>query len=485
MKATIRVLDEVNVKLFNVTSNDINIMREATKIFLPEARHTAAYKLKHWDGKESNISASGATYVYMLKKVVPMLIKLGYEVELNDLRKPITLEPALINKDFLIDYGIEFRPHQVSGINSIITNRAGFIDFATSAGKTLIVAGIVKLYESLPTITIVPSDFLAKQTFADVSRVNDDVAMITGKVVGKKREAAWNAQHLIITWQTLKNNKPKARKYSVFLYDEAHIMGDTMFDILGNYLNEAFIRVGLTGTIVEDKFKYEKCACLIGGDILETKEAHVLMKEGHISTVDIEMIGLTHELELPLDPYTNRLDWDDENEYLGKNPTRVGKICDVISTIRKGNKGNFLILCFPEVGKKIAEILETDFIDKDTPEAMRATFFAAFDSGLDYELVASYGTVGTGVSVDNIQYMFLIDAGGNKTRIKQGIGRGLRKDGSDNHLKVFDIYTKIYRMVDNKMVVYNFGGTKHVAARKKIYKELQYPFKELSDAEIT
>ena len=484
MKAIIRVLDEINVQLLYVSPEHMNLLVEATKIFIPKARHSAAYKLKKWDGKESNINKNGKTFVYMLPVILPMLERMGYDMDLTDLRVPFNFFPDNIGEDFLDDFGTTLRYYQVDAINKVINDRKGFLDLATSAGKTLITAGIVKVYDDYKSITIVPSEYLVNQTFKDVNSVGVDVAKITSKVTGKKREAAWNAQHLIITWQTLKNNKARCEDRMVVIYDEAHVIGDSMYDTFINHLNHAVIRIGMTGSMTEEKFKLEKSKCVIGGSVLHTKEAHELQAEGFISTVEVEMIGLLHDIELPVDPDNGNLDWEDEESYLRTNKKRIRRIKEIIEFLHVHNDGNFLILAHPEAGRLLAKIMGTDFIDKDTPTSTREEYFGKYDTIEGYELVASFGTVGTGVSVDNIQFLVTLDVGPNTTRIKQGIGRGLRKDGEMNHLKVFDIFSKLRRFEKNIDIIYNFGGTKHYTKRKGIYKKLKYPFIELTDINV-
>jgi len=112
---------------------------------------------------------------------------------------------------------------------------------------------------------------------------------------------------------------------------------------------------------------------------------------------------------------------------------------------------------------------------------IRTEYFKKYDEPKQYTLSATYGTVGTGVSVNNIQYVITVDLGKNKQRIIQGIGRGLRKDGEDNHLQVFDFYSELLRERVNLngdviQTVYNFGGGTHVRERCKIYRDHEYPY---------
>lgn len=480
---TIVVKDEVNIRLLGLTQTHIDYLIDHTKIFIPSARHTALYKLKQWDGKESNIDDKGNTFLFMLPKILDLLELLGYTFKIEDKRKDIIFHAQPIDNLLLIDYGIDLRYYQVDAINSVIECKQGIISVPTSGGKTLITAALCKLYDGkYKTLTIVPSEYLVNQTYKDVSRVDINVAKISAKVTGKKREAAWKADHLIITWQTLKNNKNKVRDRGIFLYDESHICGDVMFDVMGNYLNNSHIRIGMTGTTVDEKFKREKINCHLGGDILYHIDPKELMDGDYISTVDIRMVPLKHIIDLPkLEGSTEGLDWDDEDNYLNNNKKRINKIVEMIEDMRANMDGNFLILSNAMLGKKLSKELGTDFIDKDVDTDIRTKYFEKYDTIKDYTLNATFGTVGTGVSVDNIQYVILIDVGKNKQRVIQAIGRGLRKDDVENHLGVFDFYSELIREHVNSngdtiQNVYNFGGGTHLKQRCKIYRDHEYPY---------
>lgn len=353
----------------------------------------------------------------------------------------------------------------------------------TLTHNTIISGAITKAYDpQYRTIIIVPSENLATQTFNDVSGYDLDVGKITGKITGKKREAMWQKRHLVITWQTLNRNRKYLKNYDIVIQDEIHEIGTVMYDVLANDLSHAHIRVGLTGTVPDDKHKAELIKSHIGGDILYSIDPKELMDQDYISTVEIELVPTQHLIDLP---NKSKLEWDTESKYLNKNKDRIRSITEYIRNLKKTLNGNFLILSFPEIGKAIANELGSDFIDKDVDTDVRETYYKKYDQQTDYDLVATYRTVGTGISIDNIQYLITIDLGKNKTRVLQSIGRGLRKDGEENHLKVFDIYAEpmeefVSKSGEAKPRVYGFSAKPHLQQRLKIYKnnEYQYYFTE-------
>jgi superfamily II DNA or RNA helicase len=80
-------------------------------------------------------------------------------------------------------------------------------------------------------------------------------------------------------------------------------------------------------------------------------------------------------------------------------------------------------------------------------------------------IIATYGTMSTGISIKNLEYIMFVDGGKSEIRIRQSIGRGLRISPKKELCTVFDFqdYLKGSAFLN------------HARARNKIYKEQQIP----------
>lgn len=479
-KTTLHIFDEVNVAFNGLEKHHINKIIKNTKLMVKGAFHTAEYQMKLTDGKESQFFKSGRTYFYMLDKVLPMIEGMGYEISIKDDRDSITA-PEHIDKDFIKHTGIELYYYQVDAINLLIDDERGVYELPTSAGKGLLAAIIAKVYQSqLDFIIIVPTEKLVKQVYADCKLVGLDIGHIVAKLSKKNRELEWTKQHMVCTWQMLKNNKHRLERYRGFVYDEMHVMGDVMFAILETELSNAVVRVGMTGTVPKDKHKREKVLCHIGGDVLIKIAPKQLQDEGYISTCDIEMYALEHQFE---DLNVSEWEWDDEQKYLLTNTLRHEHISELVLGLPNETT---LILCFKELAVRLAVLTGYDVITGDTSSNERDEYYHKLEHEKNYPLIATYDTVGTGTSIDEITLLVTIDVGKNETRIVQGIGRGLRKDGGEDHLKVIDIYSKmyVYNRESTKWIDFSYSGMKHVKERIRLYKNLHYPYKEVAKIKI-
>lgn len=467
----ITVLDEVNVLFDGLTASDISYIIKNTAIRVKGCHNTPEFKIGAWDGKESQFHEDGHTFQYMLDKVEPLLIHLGYrpdQIEIVDERTVACPDVPLIDDTFLQDYGITLRYYQVDCVNAVIQHHHGIIEAATSAGKTFMASAISKVYDKhLRSLVIVQNENLGDAMLKDMRHVGLDVEFIHGKMSKKKRLKHWqNTRHIVVTWQTLKNFRDYLGEFGVVIYDEAHVMGDVMFDLLAFDLRNAPIRVGLTGTVPLDEHKREKIFCHIGGGVLCNVEPKTLIDEGFIARPHIRMIK-TEDARLAalgVDKDVRggdiQWEWSDEESYLLHNPERLATIADFI---RETHKENAIVLAEAAATKVLGELLGVDSIDGEMDADERKKYYKEFDNRRDYLLVASYGTVSTGISINDIFTVYLIDAGKDYTKVLQSIGRGLRLDSEGrNQVDVYDIYAKCKYSL------------RHKKERVKIYKRKEY-----------
>ena len=109
--------------------------------FMVEGAHfMPLVRLGRWNGKIKFLSDTGKIYFRLLDEVIPYLETWGYQIELNDLRKPVDLVPARIHPEFFKEdpahtLGVVLRPYQVDAVNAGLEAGSGFILAATGSGK--------------------------------------------------------------------------------------------------------------------------------------------------------------------------------------------------------------------------------------------------------------------------------------------------------------------------------------------------------------
>jgi superfamily II DNA or RNA helicase len=152
----------------------------------------------------------------------------------------------------------------------------------------------------------------------------------------------------------------------------------------------------------------------------------------------------------------------------------------VVDFIKKTSK-NSLVL-FQSVadgyGRRIYDLLrevqadkEVFYIDGDTDPVQRDYFKSQMEKGNNKTLVASFGTLSTGVSIKNIHNIFLCESYKSEVLIKQSLGRGMRKLEGKEKVNIIDF-------VDD----FSYDGNmnyllKHSFERIEIYKREKFDYK--------
>lgn len=467
MAIKLHLIDEVNIYFEGLPKKDARYVVEKTKKSVKGAFQTADFKLGKWDGKESQFTEEGYGFAYMLDKILDILEQdLLYnidEFELVDHRMsdPIPEDIEPIDNTYLSNMGITLHDHQVDSVNTTIEKRKGIINVATSGGKSAICVALSKKFGPyIPSIVVVPSAQLLNQTYEDYAKEGTmDVVKITKDDSAKKRlEKIANHRHIIITYKLLGNLKEQFESIqAVVIQDETHICGDIMFGIWRDELADCPVRVGMTASVPKDGQKKEKIMCHIGGDILNTTKTHELQDLGIISGCHID-VYYTHDNNVP-----DFESWDDEKKYLNKNKKRIQAIADFLDGLPETNT---LILAHPQLGAQLAEKLNCGFVDKDAKTEYREELFNQFENHDEIRHVATFGTSSTGISINRIFRLVMIDIGKNTTAITQSLGRSLRKDGVIDHAAIIDIYANMKY------------SNRHKATRMGQYKSSKQQFAE-------
>ena len=206
---TLEIKDEVNVRFVGLDVKTRRKISEETKYFLPYAYHMPAYKLGRWDGCVRFCDIGGRTYMNLLDRLLPIVTKEGYNVDVVDHRQSWTFDFQPVEstsydsvswppKHPAAGLPIILRDYQVEVINRFLDNPQCLQQVATGAGKTLITAVLShKCQDFGRTIVIVPNKDLVVQTEKDYKNLGLDVGVLFGD---RKK---YDKTHTICTWQSL------------------------------------------------------------------------------------------------------------------------------------------------------------------------------------------------------------------------------------------------------------------------------------------
>jgi superfamily II DNA or RNA helicase len=473
--ARILIEDEVNI---HVTGCDLHTRRKlvnAVKYFLPHARYSPAYKLGRWDGTTSFCTLGGKTYLNMLDKLLPILVEAGYEVQIDDQRHSHEFDFSEIDDSYLSSIvwptghraagqPIMLRDYQVDLINTCLNNMQGIIIAPTSAGKTIVTASLSRLTQDLGrSVVIVPNKNLVEQTEEDYRNVGLDV----GVLYGDRKE--YDRQHTICTWQSLNVLDKKSKdaldddQLEVFLtglvaiiVDEVHMVKDlgVLHRLLGTTFANIPIRWGLTGTVPEAEYNQMSLYSVIGPLVGEL-EAKDLQDAGHLAQCNVNCLQ-TQETQV-------YKDYQSELKFLLNNTDRLVWMAQRIQEIAL--TGNTLVLIDRiATGKALTDLIPgSNFISGEMKSTERKEHYKEINLADNAVMIATYGTTSTGISINRIFNLVLVEPGKSFVRVIQSIGRGLRKADDKEEVDVYDISSTCK------------FSKRHLTKRIQHYKKVQYP----------
>lgn len=473
MQCNIIIKDEVNCKIEGLDLDTRKKCEKELKFFLPHAYHTPAYKLGRWDGTMSFFTVGGVTYVNLLDRVLPIIMNAGYVPNIEDHRTHHNLQFEVVDettfqhKVWPKGHPVEGQPvtlrdYQIEVVNKFLETPACLQEIATGAGKTLITAALsYKVEQYGRSIVIVPNKDLVKQTYADYVNLGLDVGVYFGdkKDIGKT--------HTICTWQSLNSIKKRFREgetdFSLqdFAEDVVCVIVDEVHqakaDVLKEMLTKDFahipLRWGLTGTIPKAQHEFVALQASLG-EVVNQLAASTLQEMGVLSNCHVNIVQLKETAE-----YNN---YQSELSYLTTNKQRMDYISSLILNIAES--GNTLVLVDRiKSGEILIEnIPGAKFVHGETKD--RKSTYDEINESDNSITVATYGVAAVGINIPRIFNLVLLEPGKSFVRVIQSIGRGVRKAADKDHVEIWDVASTAKY------------SKKHLAERKKFYKDANYPF---------
>lgn len=405
--------------------------------------------------------------------------------------------------------GDVFKPydHQMESIYKLLKYKFGLVEVATAGGKSLIFSTLVFYYlkhinPNAKFLLIVPSINLVTQMYDDILDYNigynkenkNPLNLRVLEIMSDKPRKVRDGEEpniYIGTYQSLeKYPESFFRQFDVVATDEAHkAAAKTLESILSSTFGSAKIRFGMSGTFPDDDSAEFLSICSLLGPKLLTIGSKKLMEKNIISDVKIKSLILYHNdinfassiMSIKKGGNSKKA-YQLEKEYVQESSLRrefIGKL------VSRFDQNSLLLFHTIEYGQNMFNYLRDNiahkdfyYIDGSTSSEKRNFIKKAMEdtSGNPKILVASFGTLSTGVNIKSICNIVFLDSFKSDQLIRQSIGRGLRLHADKKKLHVFDIVDVFHKSFKNTLY-------KHYEVRKNsIYKKQEFPFDEIKVA---
>jgi superfamily II DNA or RNA helicase len=416
---------------------------------------------------------------------------------------------------------IQFMPyeHQIESAFKILKNRYCMAEVATSGGKSLIISIVIfytlkhmnpdaKFLMIVPSITLVTQfyDNILEYNYSEktLSEYRSDKleSILTGnnsndslpcslrieEVMSdkpRKHSGVKDANVYIGTYQSLEKwPKEFFQQFHTVACDEAHgAKAKTTLDILKKTIGHAHSRFGVSGTFPPD----DSCEILTIQSVLGPKIAEVsasqLKAKGIITPMKVKALIMNHA-----DPAFEKQMEEIKRGGLGKEVLNFEKKYihesekrkEIISKIvHRCDKNTLILFHSIEHGQALLNYLskacpekEFYYIDGSITNKNRESIKKKMEEtdGRVKVLIASYGTLSTGVSIKAIFNVIFADSFKSEQIIIQSIGRALRLHKDKATAMIFDL-VDVFTDVNPSNILY-----RHFQERKKFYFNREYPY---------
>ena len=411
------------------------------------AKFMPQYRSKQWNGEIHLFDLrSKKIYVGLLDKIVSFCERHGYTYKFEDndyYGLPFEVNTS-ISKEGVKDYinsitKIKPRDYQIEGVCDCLKHNRRLLVSPTASGKSLMIYSLVRYYvhKEMKILLVVPTTSLVEQMYKDFIEYGWDAKNHCHRIYSG-REVTNTNEVTITTWQSVfRMEKSFFKDYDVIIGDEAHLFKSKSLVNIMTKLEHAKYRFGFTGTLDGTQTHKWVLEGLFGPSYKVTK-TEKLMREGHLSQLDIQCLVLKH-------PPKKFETYEDELQYLISHEQRNNFITNLALDL----KGNTLIL-YSRVEthgailyEKINNIKHTDrkvfFVHGGVDAEQRESIREITENEKNAIIVASYGTFSTGINIKRLHNVIFASPSKSRVRNLQSIGRVLRKGKDKVKATLYDI----------------------------------------------
>ena len=396
---------------------------------------TTSYQRGTWDGKYHFYKANTGKFpTGLLQVVLSTLESINETATVIDKR----IKPKLTTPICSALHGIDLRSYQIEAAARILEAARCIVKAATNAGKTEIMAEILRKL-NLPSLVLVHRKELLYQTAERLSlRLGVPIGMIGDGIEDIKRITVCMPQTVVKSIKDpasgstdfIVNAKfKKLFDCAVLILDECHNLPDTrILHMVKRSI--AYYRIAMSGTPLlnsdvdnhmlrgqfgEIAFEITNAELIsLGVSSVPTCQYHRLNQEGleTASWKDAYKKGIVNS--------------DKRNNLIASMAQEHGKKLSVLIIVKDVQHGHQLCRKIPQ----------SSFIHGSLPSEMRMNAIKAFKDGRINMLISTV-ILDEGVDISNIDVLILAAGGKAPKRVLQRVGRGLRKKES-NKLLVID-----------------------------------------------
>lgn len=421
----------------------------------------------------------------------------GYKVEIENLKDLIndidydefTEWCASINTKYKTPYW-----YQAKGVWQGLKYRISRGQFATGAGKTFMMYLMSRylLEHSLEShekvLIVVPSITLVRQTAGDFQEYHLDGPYPLDQIYGNSKRCK-ESRIVVGNIDSLINyDSDFFEQFGAVLYDEAHKLASDTYQRINEYTMKNNLKIiwAASGTFHNIKDAKDFPAMAISGPILMDVKAWQLIEQGALTPVKIKQIHFKYPEKInkqfyELEGIENSADlYRIETQFLRTLKLRVITIGNIIEKIKFNQLLLFKDRAYCNVYHRYLEqVLENHrvvTIHGDIKADERDEIKKLTEDNMNVIICATYGTMSTGVSINNLSTLHFMEGSKSFIMVQQSIGRTLRLHPEKKEAILMDYADKFEKPNDTTPGPKDNISQRHARARRAIYRKEKFPF---------
>lgn len=382
---------------------------------------TPRYQAGRWNGYVSLVVKSNQFPTGLLGLVHKAFTDKGYTVKIVGLN---TANVKQVEADCLS--GITLRDYQVEAANKLLQAGRGIAKMATNAGKTEVMAAVIKQIPGNHLVMVSKLDLMHQTAERLTKRLGEEVGVIGGGERKLGRITVCMIQTLYASPETI---KVLGDITSIHIDECHHASSESYLDVLQRI--PAKYRYGYSGTPLTYNALNDMVLIGATGRVLVDINNAYMIENGYSAPTEVIMLPVednsVYNWGMPYDrAYTN---------LVVKNRTRNA----IIGKIASYHKDSVILIIVRQIahGEVLAELIpDSVFVNGSDSIRKRREVLEAMKNGP--MVVIATNIFDEGVDVPSINVV-VIAAGGKEPRsVLQRVGRGLRRKDDGSSLVVYD-----------------------------------------------
>lgn len=445
-------ISNVKSKIEHIPNIVANLLSKELAVKVPNYWFSPKFKSGQWDGTQKFFLRPANTFPTGLVEKVVDFLQENYEITPEIVDNRVNTEKYLLEEipdKYEISETKTARDYQVDTVNKIINKKVcgvpftrGIVNIATNGGKTSIAIALIK--ELYPKLVDNNDVFLFVTHSKEIARqARKSIETDLNIPVGFIGDGEWEVKNVTVALVTTLNRRMKKQEFIDlkervigFVADECHHSQASSWYDTFSVLDNALIRIGLTGTVDKKNPVNEMRLYACSGEIVNKISNDYLIENGFSAKPICVLFTITTpelEGETYQDAYSLGIVENDERL------DTIYQICD-----KEVSSGNTVLILVERIehGQFIQEVLEdlhknVEFINGTLTSELRQELLDNLKNN-KIDVLISTSVLDEGVDVSGINAIIYARGMVSSRKLLQGIGRGLRKKEDGSKLRFYD-----------------------------------------------